>query len=145
MKLFSLLIFIVSLNVANAQIIQKSENILKDTKSGLLWQDNKEAKTLKLSFKDSQEYCENLELDGVKGWSLPKFMEIFSIVDTKVYNPTLDKKFKNFVPEDYWCDKLFGTGKSSEAFVINFKSGAFNRVKVAEKVNVRCVNNTKTK
>lgn len=121
----------------NAQFI-KEGNIVKDTKTNFLWQDNKEAKTLKMGWKEGQAYCKKLEIDGVKGWEMPGFGALFSIVDTKMYNPTLDKAFKYFEPKDYWSTKVFSHGVSNEAFVVEFKGGAFNRKKMDTKFNVRC-------
>lgn len=138
MKLITTLIFTVFLTFANAEIINESENIIKDTKTNLLWQDNTAAKTEKMSFHKAVEYCKNLKVDNLEGWELPGFLELFSIVDPKVYNPTLSEKFKNFVNDNYWSGKKFGHGTSTEAIVINFKSGAFNRELMVDNFYVRC-------
>ena len=76
------------------------------------------------------KYCENLEVDGIKSWKLPGFLELFSIVDQKVYNPTISSNFKYVKSDNYWTTKKFGHASSQEAFVINFLSGAFNREKM---------------
>ncbi len=138
MKLITTLIFTAFLTFAHAEIINESENIIKDTKTNFLWQDDKAAKTDKMSFHKALEYCKNLKVDNTSGWELPGFLELFSIVDPKVYNPTLSEKFKNFVNDNYWSGKKFGHGTSTEAIVINFKSGAFNRELMVDKFHVRC-------
>lgn len=138
MKLLNIFIFASFLSYANAQIVTKSENIVEDTKTNFLWQDNKIVKTEKRSFKEATEYCKELKLDNITGWELPGFLELFSIVNPKVYNPTLSKKFQNFVTDNYWSAKKFGHGTSTEAIVINFKSGAFNRELMVDKFYVRC-------
>ena len=138
MKLITTLIFTAFLTFANAELLNESENIIKDTKTNFLWQDDNAAKTKKMSFHDAKKYCKNLTVDNITGWELPGFLELFSIVDPKVYNPTLSKKFKNFVNDNYWSGKKFGHGTSTEAIVINFKSGAFNRELMVDKFYVRC-------
>ena len=138
MKILNVLIFMSILTYSNAEMIKQSESTIKDTKTNFLWQDTKEVNTEKRTFGDAQKYCKNLELDGYKNWEMPKFMELFSIVDTKAYNPTLSKEFKYIVSDNYWTSKTFGNGASGEAFVINFLSGAFNRELMEDKFFVRC-------
>lgn len=136
LKVFILSLFIVS--SANAEIIKNSENTVKDTKTDYIWQDTKEVATTKRTFYDAVEYCKNLELDGHRSWQLPGFVEIFSIVDTKVYNPTISESFKHVVSDNYWSAKEFGHATTKEAFVVNFLSGAFNREKMDDAFYVRC-------
>ena len=88
-------IFILSLFLTlsvNADIVQNSPNTTKDTKTNYLWQDTKDVSTTKRSFEDAVAYCKNLELDGYNSWELPGFMPLFSIVNTKVYNPYYFKR-----------------------------------------------------
>jgi hypothetical protein len=139
MKILNALIFMSILTYSNAQMIKESEFILKDSKTNLLWQDTKEGTIIRRDFLEAQNYCQNLELDGYKNWQMPNFLELFSIVDTKSYNPTLPKEFKYFVSDNYWSSKTFGHGASGEAFVVNFLSGAFNRELMVDKFYIRCV------
>ncbi|WP_373004463.1 DUF1566 domain-containing protein [Sulfurimonas sp.] len=134
-------IFILSLCIvlsANADIVKNSANTIKDTKTNFLWQDTKDVSTTKRTFEDAVGYCKNLELDGHKSWELPGFLELFSLVDTKVYNPTISENFKYVVSDNYWSSKTFGHASSKEAFVVNFLSGAFNREKMDDTFYVRC-------
>lgn len=138
MKVFKIVIFLSLITSLNADFKRVSENIIHDTKTNFLWQDSKGAKNLKKSYKEAIKYCKNLELDGKKDWTIPSFLAAFSIVDTKVYNPTLPSEFKNYKTDNYWTDKTFGHGASKEAFVVNYMSGAFNRFSMEEKFYVRC-------
>jgi len=139
MRPLNLLILSLSLTSAiTADIVKNSDNTLKDTKTNLIWQNTKDATSTKRTFKDAVSYCKNLELDGHKSWELPGFLELFSIVDTKVYNPTISKEFTHVVSDNYWSAKTFGHASSQEAFVVNFLSGAFNREKMDDKFFVRC-------
>ena len=138
MKLLNAILIAGLMTVANAQMVDVTPNIIKDTKTNLLWQDTQESKEVRRTYNEALTYCSNLEIDGKKGWKVPGFGELFSIVDTKVYNPTLSKKFKHFVPDNYWTTKTFSHGMSKEAFVVDFKSGAFNRKLMEDKYFVRC-------
>lgn len=138
MKIISIIALTGFLTIASAQIVSQSENIVKDTKTNFIWQDTEDTKTQRRNLEDAKKYCANLELDGIKGWKVPGFLELFSLVDTKVYNPTLSKKFKHFASDNYWTTKGFSHGMSKEAFVVNFLSGAFNRELMADKFYVRC-------
>lgn len=123
---------------ANADIVKNSTNIMKDTRTNFLWQDTKDVTTTKRSFEEAVGYCKNLELDGYKSWELPGFVELFSIIDTKLYNPSISKNFKFVLADNYWSSKTFGHATSKEAFVVNFLSGAFNREKMDGSFYVRC-------
>ena len=139
MKLLNILILSLFITLSvNADIVKNSANTIKDTKTNYLWQDVKDVSSTKRSFEDAVAYCKNLELDGYKSWELPGFMPLFSIVDTKAYNPTISKSFKFVVSDNYWSSKTFGHASSQEAFVINFLSGGFNREKMDELFYVRC-------
>ena len=139
MRIFKIIFFISLCTYLNAQMLKQSESTIKDEKTNLLWQDTKEGTVIKRDFLEAQNYCQNLELDGYKNWQMPNFLELFSIVDTKSYNPTLPKEFKYFVSDNYWSSKTFGHGASGEAFVVNFLSGAFNRELMVDKFYIRCV------
>lgn len=141
MGIFKIIFFISLCTYINAQMLKQSESTIKDDKTNLLWQDTKEVNSIKRDFEEAQKYCQNLELDGQKGWEMPNFLELFSIVDSKSYNPTLDKEFKFFISDNYWSNKTFGHGASGEAFVVNFLSGAFNRELMVDKFYVRCFKN----
>ncbi len=141
MKLLNTIIFLSLLTYANAELVRQSDNIVKDNKTNFLWQDSNEVKTIKKNFDEAKKYCKNLTVDGQNGWKLPGFLELFSIVDAKVYNPTLSKKFNNFASDNYWSAKTFSHGMSKEAFVVNYLNGAFNREKMKDKFFVRCYKN----
>ena len=85
MKILNILLisgFLISLS---ADYVQKSPNIILDTKTNFLWQDSKDVSSKKRNFSEAISYCKALELDGVKGWRLPNMKKLFTIVDTKKY------------------------------------------------------------
>jgi len=137
-KLNIFIFFLFVIYSANADIVKNTDNTLRDTKTNYLWQDTKDVTTTKRTFEEAVSYCKNLELDGYKSWELPGFVELFSIVNTKVYNPTISENFKYIISDSYWSSKTFGHASSKEAFIINFLSGSFNRERMNELFYVRC-------
>ncbi len=129
-------LFVIS---ANGDFINQSKNIIQDSKTNFLWQDTKEVKTIKRDFEEAASYCKNLELDNIKGWQLPNLKQLFTIVDTKKYNPTIYSEFKNITPDTYWSSKLFSRGTSNDAYTITFKTGSLYRRNMNDKFFVRCV------
>lgn len=123
----------------NGDFINKGQNIIQDNKTNFLWQDTKEVKTIKMNFNTAVSYCKNLDLDGIKGWELPNLKQLFTIVNTKEYNPTIYKEFKNITPDTYWTTKLFSRGASNDAYTITFKTGSLYRRNMDDKFFVRCV------
>ena len=140
MKLLLVLLFATFLN---AELLQINKNVIKDSKTNFLWEDTVDVETTKRNFNDAVKYCEELKINNEENWMLPDFLALFSIVNTKVYNPTLSKEFKFFVSDNYWTSKTFGHAKSGEAFVVNFLSGAFNREMMEDKFYVRCYKKAK--
>ena len=47
--------------------------------NGMIWQDNAEVSDVRRTWEDAIEYCEDLELDGYKGWHLPTLDELWEI------------------------------------------------------------------
>ncbi len=139
MKQIHILIFaLLFSSIMSAQIVKNTANTKKDTKTNYIWQDTKEVQTKRRTFQEATEYCKNLELDGLNSWEVPGFVELFSIIDTKRYNPSISKKFEYVVAKDYWISKTFGNASSKEAFVVNFTGGAFNRKKMDKLSYIRC-------
>lgn len=138
MKLLNILILVFTFSYLNADLVRVSDTIIQDTKTKFLWEDTKEVKTQKRTFNEALLYCNNLKINDETNWKVPTFVALFSIVNTKLYNPTLSKEFNHFVSDNYWTNKTFGHATSGEAFVVDFLSGAFNRKSMDDKFYVRC-------
>ncbi len=69
----SLLAITVGLSVANGEMLRHSSipDIVLDTDTKLLWQDNSEAKTVRINWQGASNYCKNLKLNGYDDWKLP--------------------------------------------------------------------------
>ncbi len=68
---------------------------------------------------DALSWCETSTFAGYSDWRLPNVRELFSLVDTTTYNPSIHYTFQCEV-DSYWS----ATGKgNSYAWVVNFNSG----------------------
>jgi hypothetical protein len=77
-------------------------NTVTDHITGLMWQDNSEAKTTNKTWSEAITYCEGLSLGGYNNWRLPSVEELMSITDKGRYNLSIDPVFTNVVSDSYW-------------------------------------------
>jgi hypothetical protein len=115
-----------------------SAEILTDKKTGLAWQDNSDAKSMKKSWSDSKEYCQNLILEGQSDWRLPTIKELQSIVDIKKIYPAIKDDFKNVASGSYWSSSEF-VSNTSRAWHVVFHTGSTSYRDKTKKYYVRCV------
>jgi hypothetical protein len=54
------------------------------------------------SWSDARDSCKNLSLASKKDWRLPTLKELNSIVDTGVFDPSVNKKFFGGTSDIYW-------------------------------------------
>ena len=97
-------------------------NVVVDKKTGLMWQDNTEAKSVKKVWSEAKEYCENLTLEGHDDWFLPTYEQLLTIVDKSRRSPAINKNFKNTASAYYWSsseDKSFNVN----AWYVGFSFG----------------------
>ncbi len=58
-----------------------TKEIVTDTQSGLMWQDNLDVVNVQIQWGKSIEYCKSLDLGGYKDWRMPTILELTSIVN----------------------------------------------------------------
>ena len=109
-----------------------------DSSTGLIWQDNRDAKTIGKTWKDAREYCQNLSLAGYSDWRLPTIKELQSIVDISKYDPAIKNGFKNIASDDYWSSSEYA-GDTSVAWFVYFYFGSTGWYNKSGKYFVRCV------
>ncbi len=72
------------------------EEVVRDTKSGLMWQDDLDVVNVQIQWGKSIEYCKSLDLGGYKDWRVPTVLELASIVNYRAEsNFVLHDSFKN--------------------------------------------------
>ena len=115
-----------------------TKEVVADTKTNLMWQDDNDAKTVQINWIDAIDYCENLTLGGYGDWHLPNHNELYGLVDRSRYNPAIDSRFTNIVGNGYWSSTT-GVSNTSAAWGVGFNAGADNWVGKSVSNYVRCV------
>ena len=114
--------------------------IVTDLASGLQWQDAKDVVgSTRRSWKDSIEYCENLEIDGDNDWRMPNNNELFSIIDFDKREPAINTVFAITHSSLEWSSTTAASNPEN-AWYVHFKAGLL--LPIGNKVNsmyVRCV------
>ena len=113
-------------------------DMVRDSATGLVWQDNEAAKSVKKSWSGAKSYCRDLTLGGHSDWRLPTIKELQSIVDIRKYDPAIKNGFRNVASYLYWSSSV-SVSDSSEAWSVFFDSGRTNSGTKSCKGYVRCV------
>ena len=119
-----------------------SKELVIDKATGLMWQDNIDAKTIKKNRKDAKHYCRRLVFAGYDDWHLPRIKELKSIVDKQKTDPAIRKGFKNIISSHYWSSSP-NLSDTMNALNIDFKSGQIYNNYRKGKGYVRCVRGKK--
>jgi len=121
-----------------ALVRDNSKELVIDKTTGLMWQDNIEAKTIRKNRKDAKQYCRSLVFAGYDDWYLPRIKELKSIVDERKFNPAMRFGFKNIEPNHYWSSSP-NLSDTMNALNVDFKSGqTYNNTRRGN-CYVRCV------
>ena len=115
-----------------------TKEIVHDSKSGLMWQDNVEVKTVTKTWDESQGYCSNLTLGGFDDWSVPSIHELKTLTDFSKFNPAINEIFVNITSNRYWSSTTYANDTDA-AWVVYFYSGHTNNNYKTYSHYVRCV------
>jgi len=121
--------------------------IVTDTKTGLQWQDNEDAKTVEKTWIEAIKYCENLTLGGYDDWRLPNFNELYFLADKNKRSPAISPVFQNANYDVYWTSStVIGSkydstvsGNEDSAWGIFFYNGSEYWNSKSIRHFVRCV------
>jgi len=169
----SLLVLLgVSLLIDAKLIRDNKKEVVLDTNTNLMWQDDKdiikevkkiwllapknirkcegkyekkdEKKCFDTSGDTADTYCKKLTLGGYKDWRLPTINELTTIVD-KNNSPTINSAFKNKSGDLYWFLWSISTNpkKQNEALAIDFDTGDIVSFTKATMFYIRCVRDNK--
>jgi hypothetical protein len=130
-------------------LVQMSPNIIKDNKSGLLWQkcskgqdilSNCSGITSKISWNNAIDYCNSIIIDGYNNWRLPNVNEWISISDYSKNNfPAINVNFFPNTPSGpYWTSTTY-FNSSNIGVIIHLGTGATGSSDKESMESVRCV------
>jgi hypothetical protein len=118
-----------------------SKQVVYDSKTNLMWQDDESAKSVTKNWQGAIEYCQNLNFAGYSDWRLPRLEELRTIVD-KNNSPTIKSEFKNTASDGYWSSTP-NSRYSDYAWYIYFRGGSEYYDPKDTNYNVRCVRDSK--
>jgi hypothetical protein len=130
------------------------KEVVIDNTTGLMWQDNSEAKTVTkpwvtranyyagkyndTSGDTATTYCANLTLGEYDDWRLPTHNELRSLVDYGRVRPSLDPEFLNFASNGCWSSRT-AANYSRYAWFVDFNRGYQGSSPKLYNYSVRCV------
>ncbi|EDZ62204.1 protein containing DUF1566 [Sulfurimonas gotlandica GD1] len=122
-----------------ALVRDDSKELVIDKNTGLMWQDNIDAKTIRKNRKDAKQYCRSLVFAGYDDWYLPRLKELKSIVDESKYDPAIKFGFKNIQSYHYWTSSPNLSANIINVINIDFKNGQTYKTNRRGRCNIRCV------
>jgi len=123
----------------------RANDVVTDSVTGLQWQDNEEAKSVKKTWEEAHTYCTSLTLDGGL-WRLPSRKELLSIAYYAGIAPAMHPEFKNVefeVSYPYYFSASASAGSDTEAWIVSFYNGIQDTVYKSREYYVRCVRTSK--
>lgn len=117
--------------------------MIKDTSTGLLWEDTPHVRETKITHPRAKMYCSELKLGGFQDWRLPTIRELLSIVDYRRTSPALLKAFNYVEDESFYWSKTVVADESDAFWGVNFKRGASSKASEYYERYVRCVRSIK--
>ncbi len=112
-----------------------------DKETGLVWEAGQDA--LQRSWVIAREVCMNRNIGDRKGWRLPAFNELTSLIDPTVTNPALPAghPFQNAQNNPYWSSSTSALAASpgTHAVGVDFGLGDVSMVNKGNSAFVKCV------
>lgn len=135
----SLLILCLLIGLANAKFIRdENKEVVLDTKTNLVWQDDINTSTQSLSWSEAISYCEGLSLGGYSDWHLPSFNQLYFLANRAKFNPALESGFSYVSTDFYWSSTTYDNN-SVNAWNVSFKDGLDDFLGKSNSNYVRCV------
>ena len=135
----SIIILCLSVGLLNAKFVRdNTKEVVLDTQSNLIWQDNNESATLSKNWNDAIIYCEALNLGGYDDWHLPNFNELYYLATRDKITPAMESGFVNVVSTLYWSSTSYAV-YNGNAWNIDFNDGLDGNNGKSSSYHVRCV------
>ena len=109
-----------------------------DTRTGLEWQRQDDG--VKRTWRDSLEYCANLNLAGKTGWHLPNIFELVGLVEFvhDLFTTAIDPAFVQPHSDIYWS-ATYNEGVPTLSLGVTFNLGVVDGVTISGHGYARCV------
>lgn len=111
------------------------KEIVTDHVTGLEWQDDEEAKTLREIWRNAKSYC----INKGNAWRLPTVVELESIVDYGAYKPSIFTVFENVSSNYYWSSTTSANASNYYAWNVYFGYGNTYNSNKNDSKYIRCV------
>ena len=134
----SLLLFSLFFSLLNAET-----TMVKDTRTGLMWEDVPHVKEVKITYPRAKTYCRELKLGGHENWRLPTIQELLGIIDYTRISPATFKIFSYIEAESFYWTSTPVADEDDEYWGVNFKRGESSRASEYYDRYVRCVRDMK--
>lgn len=128
---------------AGAMTVSSTGNVVVDSRTSLAWQ--RAVAPGVYTWSQALAYCNALALDGLGGWRLPSYKELWSTIDVTKANPAVDTTLFPGTPStDFWTSTVTPNNFPSQAYVVTMGNGAGNAggdisLPHASTASVRCV------
>ena len=120
-----------------------SSDAYTNSETGLMWQDNSDAKYIKKDWDGAMAFCKHLHLAGHDDWRLPNVKELKQLVSSDPRDGGIKKDFKNFGASGYYWSCDSHEDSREFAWMMNFKRGyEYSNYKTYER-HIRCVRDVK--
>jgi hypothetical protein len=122
--------------LASSYTRNASDETVTDNVTGLIWQDDIDAKTITKNYADAITYCS----DKGEDWTLPTLRQLQGLIDfSKTTDGILDTEFVNYASKRYWSSTTHATNTNS-AWYVHFDDGRqSSNTKSLNYYSVRCV------
>lgn len=112
---------------------------VRDNVTGLVWQDDEEAKTVTRSWEIAKSYCETKSTPIGSGWRLPTRKELQGLVNYEQVDPAINNAFVNTGSYYYWSSSFSALSSYSYKWSVHFKDGITGRENRGNNFYIRCV------
>jgi len=112
--------------------------VVNDTVTKLMWQDDNASKVEKRVWTEAIDYCDGLIFAGEDDWRLPNSNELYSIADRSKRDPAIQDAFVNGLSVHYWSSTT-SRKNIDNAWFVYFIDGSDSESKKISNLNVRCV------
>ena len=128
-----------------------SNDIVTDTVTGLMWQDDAAAASTEVNGTYITEYCDTLNLNGITNWRVPTKKEFNYIANKGAFDPTKYSEFQNVASAngvDFYWTADFDPADNTSTHAFSFYDGIDLNGGLLENntlgtANIRCVKGDK--